>query len=320
MGLLDEMKQADAQQSTSEMLTALTSRLDAQASQLTKLTTAVNELSGYVKVMDEVHTAKLKALTSQQRELPSTSRLDDETRKRLSEIEKTLAALAKTVSDKRVVKLPNGESVRASQLDSLTLTRQINERLETMARSSAELAEAVTQRGRIVIDPRKLEQHVVKVLDERLAKAVEPSVARVEKTLKGFESKVADVGAQRVAEASKKIAEVTAKAEDVVVAVNASGRRLEALEGKVTWTAVGRLCLALLPLATVLLVIGGLVGGVAYAAGFGPLLGWAWSSFSAAQAWGAKVLIALGTLGGVAGFGAVAWWLAMRLGEDFRHW
>ena len=189
-----------------------------------------------------------------------------------------------------------------------------------MARSSAELAEAVTQRGRIVIDPRKLEQHVVKVLDERLAKAVEPSVARVEKTLKGFESKVAGVGAQRVAEASRKIAEVTAKAEDVVVAVNASGRRLEALEGKVTWTAVGRVCLALLPLATVLLVIGGLVGGVAYAAGFGPLFGWAWSSFSAAEAWWAKVLIALGTLGGVAGFGAVVWWLAMRLGEDFRHW
>lgn len=188
-----------------------------------------------------------------------------------------------------------------------------------MARSSAELAEAVTRRGHIVIDPRRLEQHAVKVLDERLTKAVEPSVARVEQTLAGFESRVGEVGAQQVAEASRRAAEVTAKAESVVVAVNAAERRLEALEGKVAWTAVGRLGLALLPLAAVLLVIGGLVSGAAYAAGFGPLLGWAWTSFTAAQAWWVKVLIALGTLGGVSAFGAVIWWLAKRLGEDFRH-
>lgn len=305
MGLLDEMKQADAQQSTSEMLTALTSQLDAQASQLTKLTTAVNELSSYVKVMDEVHTAKLEALTSLQRELPSTSLHDDETRKRLGEIEKTLAALAKTVSDERVVKLSSGESVSASQLDSLTLTRQISEKLETMSRSSAELAEAVTKRGRIVIDTGKLEQHAVKVLDQRLAVAVEPSVARVEQTLTGFESKVAAVGAQRVAEASEEVEKVTGEAEDVVAAARAAEHRLEALERKVTWTAIGRLCFALLPLAAVLLVIGCLVGGVAYAAGFGPLLGWAWASFEAAQTWWAKALIALGTLGG--GQGSVRW-------------
>ncbi|QQC60215.1 hypothetical protein I6H58_04640 [Rothia kristinae] len=72
-------------------------------------------------------------------------------------------------------------------------------------------------------------------------------------------------------------------------------------------------------MSAVLLVIGGLVSGVAYAAGFGPLLGWAWVSFEAAQTWWAKALIALGTLGGVAGFGWLVWWLAKRLGEDFRH-
>lgn len=320
MGLLDTMKADDAQQQTSETLEALMSQLDAQASQLTKLTKAVNDLSGYVKVMDEVHTAKLKALTSKQPELPSTSQLDDEMRSRLSEIEKTLAALAKTVTDERVVKLSSGESVSASQLEALTLTRQINEKLEAMARSSAELTEAVKTRGRIVIDPDKLSDHAVKVLDQRLARAVEPSVARIGHTLAGFETKVAEVGAQRVAEASQQVEKVTSKADAVVDAVQAAEARVEALEGKVTWAAVGRLCLALLPLAAVLLVIGSLVGGVGYAMGFGPLLGWAWGAFTAAQAWWAKALIALGTLGGVAGFGALVWWLAKRLGEDFRHW
>lgn len=314
------MKGDDAQQQTSETLQMLMSQLDAQASQLTKLTKAVNDLSGYVKVMDEAHFAKLKALTSQQPELPSTSQLDDETRNRLSEIEKMLAALAKTVTDERVVKLSNGESVSASQLDALHLTTQISQKLDTMSRSSADLAEAVKTRGRIVIDPDKLAVHAVKVLDQRLSKAVEPSVAKVDQTLAGFETKVADVGSQRVAEASQEVEKVTGKADAVVAAVRAAETRLEAMERKVTWTAVGRLCLALLPLTAVLLVISGLVGGVAYAAGFGPLLGWAWSSFAAASTWWAKALIALGTLGGVAGFVAVVWWLAKRLGEDFRHW
>lgn len=319
MGLLDTMKQADEQQ-TSETLQTLDSTLDVIEQQLTKLTKAVNDLSGFVKVMDEVHTAQLKALTSRQHEPPSTRPLDDETKNRLSEIEKTLAALAKTVTDERVVKLSSGESVSASQLEALELTTSINQQLETLARSSAELAEAVKTRGRIIIDPDKLAQHAVKVLDLRLAKTVEPSVARVEQTLAGFETKVAEIGAQRVAEASQEVDKVTSKADAVVAAVRAADARLEALEGKVTWTAVGRLCLALLPLAAVLLVIGGLVGGVSYAAGFGPLLGWAWASFEAAQTWWAKALIALGTLGGAAGFGAVVWWLAKRLGKDFRHW
>lgn len=108
-----------------------------------------------------------------------------------------------------------------------------------MSRSSAELAEAVKARGRIVIDPDRLAAHTVKVLDLRLAKAVEPSVARVEQTLAGFDTQVAAVGASRIAETSQEIEKVTGKAEAVVAAVRGAEARVEALERKVTWTAVG---------------------------------------------------------------------------------
>lgn len=297
-----------------------TSRLDAIEAQLTTLTTAVNELTGYVKVMDEQHSKSLTALTSQQHEQPSRPQLDDETRSRIAEIERTLAAVASQLSSSEAVKLPDGSSVTRSDVDAHSMMTRIEKQLATTAQSSAELAEAVKKRGRVVIDTAGLEQHTVRVLDRRLAKAVEPSVRRIEQTLTGFETQVGEVGAQRVAEASQEVEQATGKADEVVHAVRAAQARVEALEGKVTWTAVGRLCLALLPLAAVLLVIGGLVGGIAYAAGFGPLLGWAWGSFSATSVWWAKALIALGTLGAVAGFGAVVWWLAKRLGEDFRYW
>lgn len=321
MGLLDTMKQADEQQSTTEMLEKWTSRLPAVERQLSKLTKTVADLTAFVKVMDEQQEARLKRLsTSQQHVQLSRPQLDDEMRNRLSEIEKTLAGIAKTVSDERVVKLTSGESVRASQLDSLALTTRIEKQVATMAQSSADLAEAVNKRGRVVIDTAKLEQHTVKVLDARLAKAVEPSVARIEQTLSGFEQRVSNVGAGRASQAAQEVEAVVDKADAVVEAVNASERRVKALEGKVTWAAVGRLGLALLPISAVLLVVGGLVGGIGYAAGFGPLLGWAWASFAAAPVWWQKTLIAVGTLAGVGAFGWVIWRLALKLEEDFRHW
>lgn len=176
------------------------------------------------------------------------------------------------------------------------------------------------KRGRVVIDTAKLEQHAVKVLDARLAKAVAPSVRGIEQTLAGFERQAAELGAQRTVAAAQEVERVVAKADEVLAGVRGAERRLAALEGKVAWTAVGRMCLALLPLAATLLVLGGLTMGTAYALGLGPLLGWAWSSFAAANAWWHKALIALGTLTGLTVFARSVWWVAKRLADDFGRW
>lgn len=262
MGLLDTMKQADEQQTTTEMLAEWTSRLPAVELQLSKLTKTVADLTAFVKVMDEQQEARLKRLsTSQQHEQLSRPQLDDETKSRIAEIEKTLAGIAKTVSDERVVKLSSGESVRASQLDSLALTTRIEKQVGMMAQSSAELAEAVRKRGTIRIDADKVNAHFAGQLDSRLERALDPSVARIEQSLSGFEQRVSVVGAERASQAAREIEGVTAKADALVDASKAAERRLETLEGKITWTAVGRMCLALLPLAAVLFVIGGLTMG-----------------------------------------------------------
>ena len=143
---------------------------------------------------------------------------------------------------------------------------------------------------------------------------------RVEHTLEGVEQRVAAIGMQKVAEAAHQVGKVTGKANELVTSVGRAEHRLEALEGRLTWTTVGRFCLALVPLSALLLVVGGLTMGVFHALGFGPLLGWAWGSFSAASTWWAKTLIALATLGGVTAFTAALWWLAGRLHDEFSSW
>lgn len=87
-----------------------------------------------------------------------------------------------------------------------------------------------------------------------------------------------------------------------------------------TWTAAGRLGLALLPLAVVMLVLGGLTLGAFHALGIGPLLGWAWDSFAAASLWQEKVFIALGALGGIAGFGWLVWIGVRKVADVIRGW
>ncbi len=312
MGALDKIKQIDEQQQTMEMLETLTSTVHAVEQQLVKVTKTVADLTGFVKVMDEQQDLRLTRLTSQ-RSAPGSTPPDDGTKKTLSEIVKTLASVEQTLTTSKNVTLPGGESVKQSDLSAYTMMRRLSTALEKATTASADLADAVTKRGRIVIDPDRLAEHAVRVLDARLANTVDARIG-------DLESRVAVLGAAQAAEASRQAEEVVGRADEVVRAVNAAEHRVDALATRVTWTTAGRLALTLVPLTAVLLVVGGLTMGAAHALGFGPLLGWAWSSFMAAQEWWAKGLIAVGTLGGVAAFGGLVWWLAKKIKDEFGRW
>ncbi|PCC45841.1 hypothetical protein CIK64_14040 [Brevibacterium aurantiacum] len=314
MGLLDDARKSDEQKQTTEILEALISQRDADAQQIAKLTKTVADLSGYVKIMDEEQSKRLDRLsTSRQHEQPSTLPVDDETKNRIAEIEKTIASVAQQLSSSELVKLPDGSSVTRSELAAHSMMQEINEQLKKTATASADLADAVNKRGNVRIDTEKLTEHTVKVLDARLAKAVEAPVQRVEKTVAGLEERVSKLG-------KEKLAEVTSDAREVIATADQAERRVERLAGKVTWVMVGQVCQALVPFAVAFIVLGGLVGGATQMLGIGPLLGWAWDSFADASAWWAKALIALGALGGCVGFSWLIWWTGKKLYESYRGW
>ena len=309
MSTLDKIMQ---DQQYSEMLASLMSRLDAVEAQERELTKANNAMSGFIKVMDEAHTAafkRLEGLISQQPEQRSQTQLDDETKNRLSEIEKTLSAVAKQLSASGLVKLSDGSEVSASELQAFAMMKQINEQTTTLTSALDELKKTVGNGRTVRVDMSKLSEYAVGVLDERLSVAVEERVQRIESTLDGYEQRVADIGAQKVAETAQKVAEVSDKANKVFASLERNERRLEDLEGRIPWTTVGKVAIAVLPLFASLLLVGGLVWGFGSMVGIGPLFGWAWGAFTAASLWWQKALIAAATLGGAALF----IWVVLRV-------
>ena len=309
MSTLDKIMQ---EQQALEMLASLMSRLDAVEDQERELTKANNATSGFLKAMDEAHTAafkRLEGLISQQPEQRSQTQLDDETKNRLSEIEKTLDAVAKQLSDKRVVKLSDGTSVPASDLQAFSMMKQIKAGMTTITSALDELKKIVGNGRTVRVDMNQLSEYAVGVLDERLSVAVEERVQRIESTLDGYEQRVANIGAQKTTEAAQKVDTVIDKANKAVASLERNESRLEALEGRIPWTTVGKVAIAVLPLFASLLLVGGLVWGVMSMFGIGPLFGWAWGAFAAASLWWQKALIAAATLGGAALF----IWVVLRV-------
>ena len=309
MSTLDKIMQ---EQQALEMLASLMSRLDAVEDQERELTKANNATSGFLKAMDEAHTAafkRLEGLISQQPEQRSQTQLDDETKNRLSEIEKTLDAVAKQLSDKRVVKLSDGTSVPASDLQAFSMMKQIKAGMTTMTSALDELKKIVGNGRTVRVDMNQLSEYAVGVLDERLSVAVEERVQLIESTLDWYEQRVANIGAQKTTEAAQKVDTVIDKANKAVASLERNESRLEALEGRIPWTTVGKVAIAVLPLFASLLLVGGLVWGFGSMVGIGPLFGWAWGAFTAASLWWQKALIAAATLGGAALF----IWVVLRV-------
>ena len=301
MSALDKLKE----QRASETSEALMSRLEDVEEQTRQLTNAVNKVSGFLKAMDEAQSAEIKRLSRsilQQHEQPSQTQLDDETKNRLSEIEKTLSAIAEQLSASGAVKLSDGSTVKRSDLDSYSMMKQLNSDLTKTTSALDELKQVVGNGRTVRVDIDRLSAYTVDVLDQRLSQAVEAPIKRVESTLEGFEHRVASLGTERLSEVHRAV-------EESLSELNEARQNIEAVERRVTFVGISRLALAVLPLFASLLLVGGLVWGVMSMFGIGPLFGWAWGAFAAASLWWQKALIAAATLGGAALFV----WVVLRV-------
>ena len=278
------------------------------------LITTLTSQSERIKKIEEAQVSLMLALTSktstsEASEADSLTNDINAIKKTLNEQSETLSELGETVSDKRVLKLSDGSSVSASELQAHSMMKQIKEKMTETTTALGELKKTVGNGRTVRVDMSKLSEYAVGVLDERLSVAVEERVQRIESTLDGYEQRVVDIGAQKVAETAQKVAEVSDKANKVFASLERNERRLEDLEGRIPWTTVGKVAIAVLPLFASLLLVGGLVWGVMSMVGIGPLFGWAWASFAAASLWWQKALIAAATLGGAALF----IWVVLRV-------
>ncbi len=283
-----------------EAVGVLVTAMEKQAERLGYLEAAIEELE------KEMSTRASTADSSLHSELRSLANAQ-------SEMSKTLAEIGKTVSDERVVKTSDGETVSASQLSAHSLVSRLEKQIAVMSSSSAELAEAVRKRGRITFDMKELQSHVAGLLDQRLQRAVEAPVARLEKALGG---RIDAVGAE-AREAGER-AEAASK--QAARSIEASASRIEKSR-KVGWPEVGNLAAALLPLLVAVTLVLGL-GRVLVVdvLGLPVVTAWLWGQVSAASSWWAAGLWVLALVSVVGGTVALVAWASRRLYEWYQRW
>ena len=316
MSALDKIKQ---EQQDSETLASLTLRLDAVEAHERELTKSVNAMSGFLKVMDEALTAainQVKELISQQHEQPSQTQLDDETKNRLSEIEKTLAEVAKQLSLSGAVKLNDGSTVTQSDLQALSMMKQINQKMTTLDSTSKELAQEVHDKSHVKLDGEVTGKWLAKKVVEHFDKAVQEPVDGLRSDLQGFREEMGALGAERLSEVRREVDETVStlnkKVDVMSLKLTQVCQKFEDIERRATFVGASRIVLAVLPLFAALILVGGLVWG------FGPLFGWIWTSFTAASLWWHKLLIAIGGLGAAAFFVWVVFRMSRWVYENLR--
>ena len=271
------------------------------------LITTLTSQSERIKKIEEAQVSLMlvltsKTSTSEASEADSLTNDINAIKKTLNEQSETLSELGKTVSDKRVVKLSDGSSVSASELQAHSMMKQINAQVMTLASTSKELAKEVHAKSSVKLDGEKTGRWLAKQVNEHFDHAVQEPVDGLRSDLQGLREEMSTLGTERLSEVHRAV-------EESLSELNEARRNIEAIERRVTFVGISRLALAVLPLFTSLLLVGGLVWGFGSMVGIGPLFGWAWGAFTAASLWWQKALIAAATLGGAALF----IWVVLRV-------
>ena len=269
-----------------ETLRVLIDTLMNQSERLTAIEKAQSDLT---------RTLSSKPSTSETSELDSLTSDVNEIKKTLNKQNETLSVLGETVSDKRVVKLNDGSSVSASELQAHSMMKQISSDLTKTTSALGELTAQVKAKSHVSLNAEKVAEVMSRRVTQHFDHAVQEPVDGLRSDLQGLREEISILGTERLSEVHRVI-------EESLSELNEARRNIEAIERRVTFVGISRLALAVLPLFASLLLVGGLVWSFWSMFGIGPLFGWAWGSFMAASLWWQKALIAAATLGGAALF------------------
>lgn len=297
---LDRVQNSTPPSQTSEQLRKiedlLLAMVESQASMRKRLTSAEQEMI--------TRTNALKSLMqTSEVSLPDSLTSDvNEMKKTLNKQSETLSAIGETVSDKRIVKQIDGSEVSASELQAHSMMKQLSSDLTKTTSALGELTAQVKAKSHVSLNAEKVAEVMSRRVTQHFDHAVQEPVDGLRSDLQGLREEMGALG-------SDKLSEVRTAVEESLSELNEARRNVEAIERRVTFVGISRLALAVLPLFASLLLVGGLVWGVGNMFGIGPLFGWAWASFVAAEMWWAKALIAAATLGGAALFV----WLVLRV-------
>lgn len=273
MALADRLQQ---EQSTTETLDALTSTLPAVEQHLTSLTTAVRELREATSISAVENSRRLEVLEQQLRE--STMQHSGRTPEDSQQIESRLSEIEQTLGvlgsalDGSLI----SKSATAIQRSTTALERTTARLSESMDTHSKHVENALNTSGRAVLRTR-----------DEAVKAIR------------------DVSSEAADEVGARLERATERADEVVAVA-------ERLQKRLGPALVGRLALALLPLATVLLMGVSTVWAVVH--------GYQWVMGMGEALW-LRILTGVGLTGLVIGIGAGTWKLVVWVRgvlEDMR--
>jgi len=251
---------------------------------------------------DLTRTLSSKPSTSETSELDSLRSDVNAIKKTLNKQSEMLSALGETVSDKRVVKTSDGSSVSASELQAHSMMKQLSSDLTKTTSALGELTAQVKAKSHVSLNAEKVAEVMSRRVTQHFDHAVQEPIEGLRSDLQGLREQMSTLGTKRLSEVHRAV-------EESLSELNEARRNIEAIERRVTFVGISRLALAVLPLFTSLLRVGGLVWGFGSMVGIGPLFGWAWGLFTAASLWWQKALIAAATLGGAALF----IWVVLRV-------
>lgn len=304
----DKIAEQEHQDSISELLTSLSGLRQAQEAQTSTMRQLVESQNSVVSMMKEMN-ASVSSTAS--------SLSGDDVMQALSKHEEALLDLGKALVNSEAVKLPSGETVRQSELDSLELVQRqeavMKDAMKEWSSEHRRLAEAVKAKSTVKVDSDKVANVVAHRVDKSIDQRLQQTVKGVEKALSAQERRFEALGEQKTTEKVEAVQSATKALEDAAM-------RMPSFRWAMTWHGVGRVCLALIPFALVFVALAYLVGLGSQVLGVGPVFAWAWSSFEATQAWWSKLIIAVLTLASAGGLVWLVCALGRRLADAYRGW